>query len=90
MSSSDVGVTGARFTIFFFFSSPIPVMVHLNHLNTFVKMREKYFRECCPLVQQEFWFLRSIFFFSTHSLTHKSVCVCEGNKNKSEILTCQN
>ena len=62
MSSSDVGamvLTGARIPdsqFFLFSSSPVPVMVHLKHLNIFVTMREKYFHECCPLVQHEFWF----------------------------------
>ena len=37
------------------------------------------------LLNLDKWFF---FDFSTYSLTqYESVCVCEGNKNKSEILT---
>ena len=51
-------------------------MVHLKHLNIFVK---KYFRECS--ISSGF---AVNFYFSTHSLTQHE----KDNKNKSEILTC--
>ena len=63
-------LAGARFLDsqnWAFLPIPFPGMVHLKQLNTFVKTHEKYFHDCCPLVQHEFLFCGQSFFFNYES-----------------------